>query len=204
MSDQRPQCGVVDRFYDVDHSESERNSTRGKRHGTEPRAPAYSDDALALQFSELHAAELRYVAEWGKWLRYDGKRWQFDKTMATFNEARKVCRSVAAGCNNSKLANVVASSKTVAAVVNLARSDRRHAATVCQWDADEWALNTPDGVIDLRSGVLRQHREDDYFTKITNVSPDRQCPTPVWLAFLEPRATSSTRPISPAFRAHGW
>ena len=38
------------------------------------------------------------------------------------------------------------------AVETLARSDRRIASTVEQWDADPWLLNTPGGIIDLRTG----------------------------------------------------
>ncbi len=40
-------------------------------------------------------------------------------------------------------------------------------------DADCFALNTPAGVYDLRKGLegLRPHRQDDYMTKITAVSP---------------------------------
>ena len=49
----------------------------------------------------------------------------------------------------------IASAKTVAAVERLAKADRRHAATVDQWDADPWLLNTPDGVVDLQTGKMR-------------------------------------------------
>jgi putative DNA primase/helicase len=35
-----------------------------------------------------------------------------------------------------------AKAKTVAAVVTLARSDRRLAATTDQWDRDPWSFNT--------------------------------------------------------------
>ena len=35
-----------------------------------------------------------------------------------------------------------------------AKADRRHAATVDQWDADPWLLNTPGGVVDLRTGKI--------------------------------------------------
>lgn len=64
----------------------------------------------------------------------------------------------------------------------LARSDRRHAREASAFDADPWALNTPGGVIDLRSATMRQHRRDDLFTKITTVAPSGSCPR--WLAFL--------------------
>lgn len=58
----------------------------------------------------------------------------------------------------------------------------RHAATVDQWDADPWLLNTPDGVVDLKTGDLRPHRVEDYMTKITAVGPGGNCP--LFLAFL--------------------
>ena len=52
-------------------------------------APAFSEEALALRFAQRHAAELRYVAAWNKWLRFDGKRWVFDETRETWSLARK-------------------------------------------------------------------------------------------------------------------
>jgi putative DNA primase/helicase len=147
------------------------------------RPPEFSDDALALRFAELHAKDLRYVAEWGRWLRYDGMRWQFDDTLVAFDRARVICRAAAAECNSLKLAKGLASAKTVAAVERLARCDRRLAATVDQWDADPWLLNTPRGVIDLRTCEMRAHHADDYLTHMTAVAPEGECPR--WHKFLE-------------------
>jgi putative DNA primase/helicase len=65
----------------------------------------------------------------------------------------------------------------------LARSDRRLAATIDQWDADPWQLNTPQGVVDLTIGQARPHIPEDYFTKITAVGPRGNCPR--FLSFLE-------------------
>jgi phage/plasmid-associated DNA primase len=45
------------------------------------RPPAFSDEALALQFAERHANDLRYVAAWGRWLHWDQTCWQFDDTL---------------------------------------------------------------------------------------------------------------------------
>jgi hypothetical protein len=36
------------------------------------RPPEYSDEALALRFTERHKDLLRYVAAWGRWLIWDG------------------------------------------------------------------------------------------------------------------------------------
>jgi putative DNA primase/helicase len=144
--------------------------------------PEFSDDALALRFADRHAAELRYVAEWNKWLHWDGTRWQFDNTLSAFSMARVICRAAAAECNRAKPAKELASARTVAAVERLARYDRRLAATADQWDADAWLLNTPKGVIDLHTGVMRTHRAGDYLTQMTAVAPEGECP--LWHAFL--------------------
>ena len=142
----------------------------------------FSDDALALQFAAGNKDRLRYVAAWGRWLRWDDTRWRFDETLVAIDLARRVCRDEAAKCNDSKVAKAVASGATVAAVERLARADHRLAATTGQWDADPWLLNTPGGIVDLRTGELRPVRLEDYCTKITAVAPEGDCP--VWLAFL--------------------
>jgi putative DNA primase/helicase len=146
------------------------------------RAPAFSDEALALRFAERHANDLRYVAAWDKWLSWTGTHWRFDDTLHAFDLARHICREVAASCNKAKIATTLASAKTVASVRSLARADRRIAATVDQWDCDPWLVNTPGGVIDLRTGQQRPHKPDDYMTKIAATGPGGECPR--FLAFL--------------------
>jgi putative DNA primase/helicase len=154
------------------------------------QAPVFSDDALALEFAHRHAGTLRFVATWNKWLFWDRGHWRFEETLRAWDFAREVCRDAADGCGKIKAgaASSLASAKTVAAVERLARSDRRLAATIDQWDADPWLLNTPSGVVDIRTGGLRPHRAEDYITKITAVSPLGDCPR--FLAFLD-RITGS-------------
>ena len=77
----------------------------------------------------------------------------------------------------------IATAQTVAAIERLARADRRHAATVEQWDADPWLLNTPGGTVDLRTGKLHRHQSGQYLTKITGASPGNDCP--LWRCFLD-------------------
>lgn len=148
-----------------------------------PTPPAFSDEALALRFAERHRHDLRYVAAWGRWLSWGGNRWQFDDTLAAFDRARKICREAAAECNKDRIASTLASAKTVAAVVSLARADRRLAGTVDQWDCDPWLLNTPAGVIDLQTGERHPHCPDKFFTKITAAPPAGDCPR--WCEFLD-------------------
>lgn len=148
----------------------------------DPDLPEYGEDVLALRFTEKHKSELKYVHAWGKWLLWDDMRWAHETTLKAFNFSRVVCRAASSECENKKDATKIASASTVAAVEKLAKADRAHAATVDQWDVDIWALNTPDGVIDLRTGKMRPHRREDYMTKITAVGPGGDCE--LWLKFL--------------------
>jgi P4 family phage/plasmid primase-like protien len=146
-------------------------------------SPEFSDDALALEFTERHAQELLYVAKWGSWLNWDGTRWKFEDTLKAFDFARSVAREQAKKCSERKQKAKVASAATVAAIERLARSDRLHAATVDDWDSNPWLLNTPNSVVDLRSGSLLRHDRTHYITKITAVGPSGDCP--LWRKFLD-------------------
>jgi putative DNA primase/helicase len=148
-------------------------------------SPLFSEDDLADRFSRRHGDELRYVAEHGRWMMYDGARWQPEKTLLVFDRAREICREAGAECPEKDKATRqrLASKATRAAVENMAQSDRRHAATSEQWDADPWLLNTPLGTLDLRTGVMRPHFREDFLTKITTVAPAGECP--LWREFLE-------------------
>jgi putative DNA primase/helicase len=150
--------------------------------GVTVTAPAFSEEAIALAFAERHADNLRYVAKWNQWLRWNDGCWQMDEVRRVFTLARELCREVANTCNKPGERKRIASAKTRAAVVSLAGEDPRLAATVDQWDVDRWLLNTPDGVVDLRTGKLRPHAVTDYMTKQTAVAPDKQCSQ--WMQFI--------------------
>ncbi len=149
----------------------------------DPRPPAFSDDALALRFADQHGGDLRYVAAWGRWYSWTGSLWRADDTLSAYDLVRATCRAAAAECNEPRIATAIASARTVAAVERLAKADRKLAGTIDQWDADPWLLNTPGGVVDLQTGIMRAHRPDDYMTKITAVAPGGDCP--LFLKFLD-------------------
>jgi putative DNA primase/helicase len=147
------------------------------------RPPQFSDDALALRFAEKHEADARHVAAWGKWLFWDGARWDIDDTLLAFDTARAITRTASAEATKASLARAIASNKAVAATVSLARADRRHAAATELWDANPWRLAAVAVTVDLRTGTTRPPQREDYCTKITAVAPGGQCPR--WLKFLD-------------------
>src|SRR5262249_41981173 len=124
----------------------------------------------------------RYVAAWSRWYKWNGKNWELENTLLPFDYSRQICRTYSS-FEKEGIARQIASAKTTASVVSLARADRQIAATADQWDSDPWLLNTPDGIVDLRTGDLTVHRREAYCTKITSVTPGGNCP--LWLSFLD-------------------
>src|SRR5262249_57378374 len=110
----------------------------------------------------------RYVAAWSRWLTYDGTRWRPDSTLHAFDRARVICQEAAQACDKIRTVISLESAKTVAAIVTLARSDRRLAATAEQWDTCPWLLQDGATTIDLRTGAARDPTPSDYITKKTS------------------------------------
>ncbi len=106
------------------------------------RPPEFSDEALAQRFARLHGDGLRYVAAWSQWYAWTDARWELDTTLAAFDRARAVCRAASSKPDRPNIRTALASAKTVAAVERLAKTDRRIAAHVEQWDANPDTLNT--------------------------------------------------------------
>jgi putative DNA primase/helicase len=149
-------------------------------------APAFSEEALALTFADRHANQLRFVADWGRWLNWNGSVWKPDNINRVFTMSRKVCREMAEACDVPRVATAIASAKTVAAVERLARYDQRLATTSEQWDAKPYLLGVSQGVVDLRTGMESPPNRDNNLTQVTAcaiASPGT--PHPLWSRFLD-------------------
>jgi putative DNA primase/helicase len=124
---------------------AEAQEWKTKVNGETSSLPGLTEDELAAEFTRRHRHHLRYVAAWGAWMRWTGQHWQREATLEAFDLARAVCRDAAAGLTNAKLRARILSASTRAAVENLARSDRAHAAVTEQWDPDLFSLHEPRG-----------------------------------------------------------
>ncbi len=146
-------------------------------------APMYSEDAIAMQFVE-RASSFRWSPGIG-WMVDNGITWRHDDLMRRFDLARRVCRAVASVCEvkSESEAKRIASIKTVSATVTLAQSDPRMVVAIADWDADPMLLNTPGGVVDLRTGHVRP-RGVEFVTQATAVAPDFFAKCPAWIQFL--------------------
>lgn len=107
---------------------------RGRNKANGQKANGDLEDRVALNFADQYAEHFRFIAKWGRWMLFDGWRWQPEDTLVAFDKARVLCREAED-----------AKAKTVAAVVALARADRAIAATDEQWESDHWIFNILTG-----------------------------------------------------------
>lgn len=142
-----------------------------------------SDDELARDFIGQHAKELSYCAVMGNWLMWNGHSWKPDDKLKTISDVREfLTEKASAVCGkNSKS---IRDKARVMAVEWLARSDQRTAAVVAQFDADPWLLNTPSGMVNLKTGRLLPSDPQAFCTKATAVSPIETAQCPLWMKFL--------------------
>ncbi len=63
----------------------------------------------------------------------------------------------------------------------------RHMLTIepRQWDRDPWLLNVLNGTVDLKTGEIRPHRQEDLITMLTRVEYDPEAQSKFFLDFLE-------------------
>ena len=152
---------------------------------TETPLTSLSEDALSVEFVSQNAHRLKWTAGM-EWFRNTGHRWAPDDGLKRFDYARKVARETAAVLTDKQaaLARKIASNGTVSSIVALSRSDPRISIPVDAWDSDSMALNTPNGVVDLKSGNIRP-RAGDFVTRCARCTPDSSIATPTWLHFLD-------------------
>ncbi|MEY5098167.1 MAG: hypothetical protein RJA36_886 [Pseudomonadota bacterium] len=168
---------------------------------TDEWAPNCSDDDLAARHLQRMQQLTLWCEVWGRWLIWNGDRWIKDESLAVQDQVRQTLRHIANEVQNdtsikpdkrARQADKISSFKSVQNVERMARTYRQVATHPDEWDADLWALNTPGGVVDLRTGDVRPHTVADRFTKITAVAHGGECPT--WLQFLD-RATGGDKQL---------
>jgi putative DNA primase/helicase len=167
----------------------------------EPSAPA-SVPGLALtdigngqRLAARWGNDLRFCHAWGKWLIWDGQRWQKDDTGEIDRRAKETAQHIyqeAADCpdtaQQTELAKHALRSQSharVQSMIALANSEPNIPARVQEWDKKPWLLAVNNGTVDLKTGQLIKSRRSDMGTKRAGTHYDPDAAAPKWETFLE-------------------
>lgn len=142
------------------------------------------------RFIDQHKDRLRYVATWGKWLVWDGKRWTIDETLEVERLAQQTAKRIyveaanATDADASKAlgswANKSQSRDKVASMIFMAHSDLQVVVHHDQLDANPWLLNCANGTVNLKTGELQPHNRDNLITKLVRATYKPQACAPLW------------------------
>lgn len=161
---------------------------------TAPGGPImFSESSLAQRFARKHAGRAKYVGLWKRWVIWNGARWEKDDTEHHIDLIRNFCdvesnralNSIDAEGRAESTATRLAAARTFQNIAAISRSLRSVSMAPDAFDADPDLLNTPGGVVDLKSGKLKQARPDMYMSKSTNVTPNIEMECPLWDKFLD-------------------
>jgi putative DNA primase/helicase len=143
-----------------------------------------TDDGNALRLVDLHEQEIRYVPQRGRWLRWNGHRWEWDEAGLVREMCRAIARVLPNGEGEAKHRARSLSAAGIAAMVAMAQTDQRIVAPAATLDAHRMLLNTPAGAVDLTTGEMIPPDPTQMHTRSTSVAPDSEAPTPKWDRFL--------------------
>ncbi len=156
--------------------------------------PPLTESGDAEHFAKLNGALVRYDHRRARWLVFQGHAWrpqtdgeidrlaldavrdrQKQALEMTNEEARKACLKWAIGGESAARRNNL---------LRLSESVRPLATDGAAWDLDPWLLGTPGGILDLRTGEMRDGHPDDNITMLTRAEFNRDAECPDWDAII--------------------
>lgn len=164
-----------------------------------------TDTGNAERLVAQHGDAIRFCHTWGAWLVWDGRRWQRDATAEVGRLAKATVRSMKREFDQEaarrqknpvlqkrddylaglgEYAHKCESADKRRAMVSLASVEQRVSIEADQLDRDPWLLNVQNGVLDLRTGELRDHRREDLLTRVVPIEFQAGAECPRWLQFL--------------------
>ena len=133
---------------------------------------------LAQYAFESIKNDFRYTNQ-DRWAEWNGKVWQKDRDAEL---ERKVPHILTQDANLR--AEIRINKNLVNSVTKLAKSMEPMPFDEAKFDSDLFKLNTPTGLVDLKTGEIKPHKKDHLCTKMTLVGPEVRA-APVFSKFLK-------------------
>jgi putative DNA primase/helicase len=153
-----------------------------------------TDAGNSEYFANLYSERLRYDHRRKRWLEWDGCRWHED------TDGRVVRLALAAARNRYKGAietQDLEERKKISAWAIGSEAKARLESTIAigknlhpiadsgeDWDVDPWLFCVKNGIINLRTGELREGQQSDKITYQAPVIYDPKAKAPRWVSFL--------------------
>ena len=151
------------------------------------------DSGNAERFKDRVGERIRFNFDTNKWLIWNGKFWEVDRTNkikifaeVIIAEMRKEAEVIGdEKARRIMLRNVTRASQSGGKKALLEETKHYVEITSEKLDANDFLLNTLDGIVDLKTGVMYEHNKENYMSYIINHKRDSINKPIKWLAFLD-------------------
>ncbi len=149
----------------------------------------FSDYGNAQRVIALHGEQMRYSHIAENWLNWEGTHWLIDdggrarwRSQHTIVEFGKQAMST----RNEDAAKFAAKCLNSQRISNALREAQPHLAIQPKdLDRDPYLLNCRNGAIELKTGRLREHRRQDFITRLAPVEYDPAARSELWQRALD-------------------
>lgn len=171
------------------------SQTKGGQAATQVSKPSFNMTEMgnAERLVYRSGNNLRYCIEFEEWLLWDGSTWIEDKkrrieriAIKTFREMYNEMANEDDTDQRKKIYKWAQSSERSSVFLNsINRAQAMLPVTQQELNKDPFKLNCLNGVLDLKTGELLQHKRDYLITKNTYINYDSKAKCPNWIKFLE-------------------
>ncbi len=183
--------------------------------GHDPSRYNLTDLGAAEAFRDRCHEHLRFDHQRNQWLVWHDHWWQPDAFAESERLAQDHVRlwqqqAVALSASHPKRSTLVdftmklERSGAMSNFMTMAKSLLPIATTGSEWDTDPWVLGCKNGVMDLRSGLLRNGEPLDHITKQVSAEFDQGATCPRWMQFLDEVFESNQSLINYVTKAVGY
>jgi putative DNA primase/helicase len=149
-----------------------------------------TDMGNADRLHYLFGNDLRYCTSNNTWLVWNDTGWRYDfKNVEIQDRAKRMIQQyrISAGNDNKalKYSNTLESSGKLKNMIELLKSYKDICISADECDHDKWLFTCENGVIDLKTGLLRDARKSDLITLKSGVKYDPEAKCPIFLKYLD-------------------
>lgn len=151
----------------------------------EPTVYTRTDDGNALRFAHTYQGQLMWIPEKRSWAAWNGHQWDLNNgNLAAREAAKHIARTLPDNDKLDQRHKKCSLAKTgIDNMLYFAQSMSGMHNNYAEFDTDPWKLNTPAGLIDLRTGTLQAPNSAALCLRSTTIAPANM-PIPHWNNFL--------------------
>lgn len=153
-----------------------------------------TDTSNAENICNLFGDKIRFDHRRKRWLIWDTHRWKTDDDGSIYRHAIKAAQS--RFCDSIKIADLgqrnayakfaigSENRQKIESAISIAKTLKPISDNGNSWDSDKMLLCCPNGIVNLKDGLLRQGLPNDRITMQTNTEYNPEANCPLWLKFI--------------------